>query len=53
MPQHSYKQPEEVYHRGVNKEHKPNPVRMHPMSSQQWKGHPKMSITQIEPAQYS
>ena len=53
MPQHSYKQLEEAYQRGVNKEHKPNPVRMHPMSSQQGKGHPKMPITQTEPAQYS
>ena len=52
MPQHSYKQLEEAYQRGVNKEHKPNPVRTHPMSSQQGKGHPKMPITQTEPAQY-
>ena len=53
MPQHSYKQLEEAYQRGVNKEHKPNPARMHPMSSQQGKGHPEMPITQTEPAQYS
>ena len=53
MPQHSYKQLEEVYQRGVNKEHKPNPARMHPMSSQQGKGCPEMPITQTEPAQYS
>ena len=52
MPQHSYKQLEEAYQRGVNKEHKPNPARTHPMSSQQGKGCPKMSITQTEPAQY-
>ena len=53
MPQHSYKQLEEAYQRGVNKEHKPNPARTHPMSSQQGKGHPEMPITQTEPAQYS
>ena len=53
MPQHSYKQLEEVYQRGVNKEHKPNPARMHPMSSHQGKGCPEMPITQTEPAQYS
>ena len=53
MPQHSYKQLEEAYQRGVNKEHKPNPARMHPMSSRQGKGHPKMPITQTESAQYS
>ena len=35
MPQHSYKQLEEVYQRGVNKEHKLNPARTHPMSSRQ------------------
>ena len=52
MPQHSYKQLEEAYQRGVNKDHKPNPVRMHPMSSQQGKGHQEMPITQTEPAQY-
>ena len=27
MPQHSYKQLEEAYQRGVNKEHKPTPAR--------------------------
>ena len=53
MPQHSYKQLEEVYQRGVNKEHKPNPARMHPMSSCQGKGCPEMPITQTEPSQYS
>ena len=53
MPQHSYKQLEEVYQRGINKEHKPNPARMHPMSSQQGKGCPEMPINQTEPAQYS
>ena len=52
MPQHSYKQLEEVYQRGVNKEHKPNPGRMHPMSSQQGKGCQEMLITQTEPVQY-
>ena len=53
MPQHLYKQLEEAYQRGVNKEHNPNPVRMHPMSSRQGKRCPKMPITQTEPAQYS
>ena len=53
MPQHSYKQLEEAYQRGINKDHKPNPARMHPMSSQQGKGCQEMPITQIEPAQYS
>ena len=53
MPQHSYKQLEEAYQRGVNKEHKPNPARTHPMSSQQGNGHPEMPINQTEPAQYS
>ena len=52
MPQHSYKQLEEAYQRGVNKEHKPNPARMHPMSSHQGKGCPEMPITETEPAQY-
>ena len=52
MPQHSYKQLEKVYQRGVNKEHKPNPARIHPMSSQQGKGHPEMPINQTKPAQY-
>ena len=51
MPQHSYKQ--EAYQRGVNKEHKPNPARTHPMSSRQGKGCLEMPINQIEPAQYS
>ena len=53
MPQHSYKQLEEAYQRGVNKEHKPNPARTHPMSSRQGKGCPEMPITQTEPVQYS
>ena len=53
MPQHSYKQLEEVYQRGVNKDHKPNPARMHPMSFQLGKGHQDMPITQTEPVQYS
>ena len=53
MPQHSYKQLEEAYQRGVNKEHKPNPVRMHPMSSQQGKGCLEIPINQTKPAQYS
>ena len=53
MPQHLYKQLEEAYQRWVNKEHKPNPARTHPMSSQQGKGCPEMPITQTEPAQYS
>ena len=53
MPQHSYKQLEEVYQRGVNKEHKPNPARMHPMSSRQGKGCPEMLITQTKSVQYS
>ena len=42
-----------AYQRGVNKDHKPNPARMHPMSSQQGKGRQEMPITQTEPAQYS
>ena len=53
MPQHSYKQLEEAYQRGVNKDQKPNPARTHPMSSQQGKGHQEMPITQTEPVQYS
>ena len=53
MPQHSYKQLEEAYQRGVNKEHKPNPARTYPMSSRQGKGCPEMPINQTEPAQYS
>ena len=52
MPQHSYKQLEEAYQRGVNKEHKPNPARTHPMSSRQGKGCQEMPIIQTEPAQY-
>ena len=53
MPQHSYKQLEEAYQKGVNKEHKPNPARTHPMSSRQVKGHKEMPVNQTEPAQYS
>ena len=53
MPQHSYKQLEEAYQRGVNKDHKPNPARTHPMSSRQGKGCPEMPMNQTEPAQYS
>ena len=53
MPQHSYKQLEEAYQRGVNKDHKPNPARTHPMSSQPGKGCQEMPITQTELAQYS
>ena len=53
MPQHSYKQLEETYQRGVNKDHKPNPATMHPMSSRHGKGHQEMPITQTKPAQYS
>ena len=52
MSQHLYKQLEEAYQRGVNKDHKPNPARMHPMSSQQGKGCQEMPVTQTEPAQY-
>ena len=52
MLQHSYKQLEEVYQRRVNKDHKPNPARTHPMSSQQGKGHQEMPITQTKAAQY-
>ena len=52
MPQHSYKQLEEAYQRGVNKDHKPNPARMYPMSSRQGKGCQEMPITQTEPVQY-
>ena len=53
MLQYLYKQLEEAYQRGVTKEHKPNPARMHTMSFQQGKGCPKMPVTQTEPAQYS
>ena len=53
MLQHLYKQLEEAYQRGVNKEHKPNPARTHPMSSHQGKGCLEMPITQTEPVQYS
>ena len=42
-----------MYQRGVNKEHKPNPARTHPMSSRQGKGCQEMPITQTEPVQYS
>ena len=53
MPQHSYKQLEKAYQKGVNKEHEPNPARTHPMSSQQGKGCLEMPVNQSEPAQYS
>ena len=53
MLQHSYKQLAEAYQRGVNKDHKPNPARMHLMSSRQGKGHQEMPIMQTEQAQYS
>ena len=53
MPQHVYKQLEEAYQRGVNKDHKPNPARIHPMSSQPGKGRQEMPITQTKQAQYS
>ena len=53
MLQHSYKQLQETYQRGVNKEHKPNPARTYPMSSRQGKGCLEMPITQTEPEQYS
>ena len=46
MPKHSYKQLEEVYQKGVNKEHKQNIARTHPMSSRQGKGHQDMPTTQ-------
>ena len=52
MLQHSYKQLEEAYQKGVNKEHKPNPARTHPMSSRQGKGCLEMPVNQTEPAQY-
>ena len=53
MPQYSYKQLEEAYQKGVNKEHKPNPTRTHPMSSRQGKRCPEMPVNQTKPAQYS
>ena len=53
MLQHSYKQLEEEYQRGVNKDHKPNLARTHPMSSQQGKRRQEMPITHSEQAQYS
>ena len=53
MPQHSYKQLEEAYQKGVNKEHKPNVARTHPMSSRQGKGCPEMPINQTKGALYS
>ena len=53
MLQHLYKQFEEVYQRGVNKDHKPNSAKTHPMSSQHGKGRQEMPITQTKPAQYS
>ena len=53
MPQYSYKQLEEAYQKGVNKEHKPNPARTHPMSFRQGKGCPEMPVNQTEPAHFS
>ena len=53
MPQHSYKQLEKVYQKGVNTEHEPNPARTHPMSSRQGKGCSEMPVNQTKPAQYS
>ena len=53
MPQQSYKQLEEAYQKGVNKEHKPNPARTQPMSSRQGKGCQEMPVNQTKPAQYS
>ena len=53
MPQHSYKQLEEAYQKGINKEHKPNLARTHPMSSQQGKGCLEIPVNQTKPAQYS
>ena len=53
MCHNTHKQLEEAYQKGVNKEHKPNPARTHPMSSQQGKGCPEMPVNQTEPAQYS
>ena len=53
MLQHSHKQLEEAYQKGVNKEHKPNPARTHPMSCWQGKGCLEMPVNQMEPAQYS
>ena len=53
MLQHSYKQLEEAYQRGVNKDHKPNPARTHPMSSRQGKVCQEMPVTQTDQAQYS
>ena len=53
MLQHSYKQLKEAYQRGVNKDHKPNPARTHPMSSRQEKVRQEMPVTQTNQAQYS
>ena len=53
MLQHSYKQLEEAYQKGINKEHKPNPARTHPMSSRQGKGCLEMPVNQTEPAHFS
>ena len=53
MLKHSYKQLEEVYQKGVNKEYKQNIARTHPMSSRQGKGHQEMPTNQTEAAQYS
>ena len=53
MPQHSYKQLEEAYQKGANKEHKLNPARTHPMSSRQGRKHPEMPVNQTKPAHFS
>ena len=53
MLQHSNKQLEKAYQKGVNKEHNPDPARTHPMSSWQGEGCPEMPVNQTKPAQYS
>ena len=53
MPKHSYKQLEQVYQKGVNKEYKQNERKTHPMSSRQGQPHQEMPTTQTETAQYS
>ena len=42
MPKHSYKQLEQVYQKGVNKEYKQNTGKTHPMSSRQGLLHQEM-----------
>ena len=50
MPQHSYKQLEKVYQKGVIKEHEPNLARTHPNKGKDtW----EMPVNQTKPAQYS